>query len=170
VRIVVALVVVLSAIASRPAWWPWDRKLDAAAVEAMCRASRDASGAEHRAGRDFQDALAASRRDGWSQSLPVVGERRASRVAERERWRRLSTELIAAARQRTFAAGASLGTAGGLADMRAEAVRLKDDAGITALDGCQRDADGRSRALDASAPVSAPPAPPRTRRGRAAGG
>ena len=135
-RRVVAFVVILSAMASLATWGPWDKKLDPAAVRAMCQASEDAVRAGRRAERAFEDAAAASQRGGWDQSLTMVGERPSWRVGERERWRRLSAELIAASRKRTDTTDLVLGAASNLSEMRAEAVHLKDDASIIALDEC----------------------------------
>lgn len=150
-RRVVAFVVILSAIAPLAAWGPSDKKLDPAAVKAMCQASEDAVRAERRAERDFEDAAAASQRGGWDQSLVMVGERPSWHVAERERWRRLSTELIAASRERTYTTDLALGAASDLSEMRAEAVHLKDDASIIALDKCRGDVDRYAKAFEVGA-------------------
>ena len=64
-----------------------------------------------------------------------------SRVAERDRWGRLSAELIAAFRKRTYATDLALGAASDLSEMLAEAVYLKDDASVIALDKCRGDVD-----------------------------
>lgn len=136
VRSVVVFVAILSAMAPLAACGPWDEKLDPAAVKAMCRASEDAARAERRAERDFEDAAAASQRGGWDQSLAMVGEHPAWRVAERERWRRLSAELIAASRERTHKTDLALDAATDLSKMRAAALHLKDDASIIFLDEC----------------------------------
>jgi len=151
VRSVVAFVVILSATAPLAAWGPWDKKLDPAAVKAMCQASEDAVRAERRAERDFEDAAAASQRGGWDQSLAMIGERSSWRVAERERWRRLSAELIAASRKRTDTTDLTLGAASDLSEMRADAVHLKDDASIIAIDKCRGDVDRYSKAFEAGA-------------------
>jgi hypothetical protein len=141
VRSVVACVVILSAIGLLAMRGPREKTLDPAAVKALCRASKDAGKATRRTERAFADAAAASRRGGWDQSPTMVGARSSWRVAERERWRRLSAELIAASRQRTYAANLVLGAASDLSELRAEAVHLKDDASIIALDKCRGDVD-----------------------------
>ena len=150
-RNVVAFVVILSAIVPLAAWGRRDTKLDPAAVKAVCQASEDAVSAERRAERDFDDAAAVSQRDAWDQSLAIVSAGSSSRVAERESRLRLSAELIAAARKRTYTTDLALGAASELSAMRAQAVHLKDDISIIALDKCQGDADRYSKAFEVGA-------------------
>jgi hypothetical protein len=151
VRSVVGFVVILSAIAPLAAWGPRDKNLDPAAVKAMCQASEDAVSAERSAERDFEDVAAARRLSGWDQRLAMVGEP-SWRVAERERSRQLSAELIAASRKRMYTTDLALGAASELSRMRAEAVHLKDDASIIALDKCSGDVDHRySKAFEVGA-------------------
>jgi hypothetical protein len=147
VRRVVAFVAILSASAPLATWGPWDKKLDPAAVKAMCQASEDAVRAERRAERDFEDAAAASKRGGCDQSLAMVAER----PSWREHWRRLSAELIDASRKRTETTDLALGAASDLSEMRAEAVHLKDDVSIIALDKCRADVDRYSKSFEVGA-------------------
>jgi hypothetical protein len=135
----VGLVVILAAIVPLAVWGSRDWKLDPAAVKAMCGASEDAVARERRAGREFEEAAVASQPSGWDQGLTMVGERASWQIAERARWSRLSAELLAASRNQTYATDLALGAARDLSAMRAEAVRLKDDASIIALDACRGD-------------------------------
>ena len=130
VRSAVAFVAILLAIVPLGAWARWDKKLDPAAVKAMCQASRDAGSVKRHAERDFEDAAAASARGGWDQSLTIVP------LAERERWRRLSAELMAASRKRADTNDMALAAGSDLSVMRAKAVHLKDDVSIIALEKC----------------------------------
>jgi hypothetical protein len=135
------------------AWAPWDERLSPSAVKAMCQASRDAVRAERHAERDFEDAAAARHRGSWDQSLPmaIAGELPSWRDAERERWGRSSAELIAASRARTVATDLALDAASDLSEMLAEAVYLKDDASVVALDKCRGDIDRESKAFEVGA-------------------
>jgi hypothetical protein len=151
VRSVVAFVGILSVIVPLATWAGRDKKLDPAAVRAMCHASADASRAARRATRDFDDARAASQRGGWDQSLTRVYEDPSWRVAERARWGRLSAELIATSRKQTEAADLALSTASDLSEMLAEAVGRKDDASIGTLDRCRGDVDRYAKAAGVDA-------------------
>ncbi len=144
-RGVAAFVAVLLAIAPFAACSRGDEKLDPAAVKAMCRASADAVIADRRAERDFDDAATASKQGRWDQSLDFVGERVSSRVAERERWRRLSAELLEASRKRTDTAVVVLRATSDISAMHAQALHLGDEGSISALDACQADADRSSK-------------------------
>ncbi len=149
-RSVVAFGVVLSAIVALVTRESWDTRLDPTAVKAACRAFRDAARVERRAGRGFEDAAAASRRGGWDQTLALVGEDPSWRVAERERWSRLSAELMAASRKRSDTTDLAQNAARALSEMRAEAVRREDDASRAALDRCKGAVDRYAKVLRAS--------------------
>jgi hypothetical protein len=142
---VAAVVAVLLAIAPFAACSTGDEKLDPAAVQAMCRASADALRADHRAERDFDDAATASKQGRWDQSLDFVGEHASSRIADRDRWRRLSAELIDASRKRTDTAVVVLRTTKEISEMHTKAIHLGDGGSISALDGCRTDADRYSK-------------------------
>ena len=136
---------VLLAIAPLAACSTGDKKLDPAAVKAMCQASEDAVRADRRAERDFEDAAAASKEGGWDQSLVLVEERLPRRVAERERWRRLSAELLDASRKRADTAVVVLRTTRDISEMHTKALHLGDEGGISALDRCRADVDRYSK-------------------------
>jgi len=136
-----AVVAVLVAIVPFAACSTGDEKLDPAAVNAICQASEDAVGADRRAERDFDNAAAASKQGGWDQSLGFVRERLAERVAERDRRRRLSAELLDAARKRTNAAVLLLHATRDISEMHSAALRLGDEASISAFERCTADVD-----------------------------
>ena len=143
---VAAFVTVLSAIAPLTSCSTGDKKLDPAAVKAMCQASEDAMRADRRAERAFEYAAAASKQGGWDQGLAVVDGRRSWPATERERWRQLSAALLDASRKRTDTTVVALRATKDISAMYAKALYLDDQGSISALDRCRADAD-RQRPL-----------------------
>jgi hypothetical protein len=146
-RRVAAVVAVLLAIAPLAACNTKDERLGPAAVKALCQASEDAVRADRRAERDFDAAAAASERGGWDQSLALVEARFTWRVADQERWRRLSAELLDAFHKKTDTHLVVLRTTRDISVMYTRALRLGDEGSISALDACRADMDRYSNEL-----------------------
>ena len=135
-----AFVAVLSASASLTSCGTGDKKLDPAAVKAMCQASEDAVRADRHATRAFEYATAASEQGGWDQGLAMVDGRRSWPATERERWRRLSAALFDASRKRADTTVVAQRATRDISAMYAKALYLDDQGSMSALDRCRADA------------------------------